>query len=746
MKRVQWLAVLGVIGLLSLTSAVQAQMRPYIGFVYPAGGQQGTTFQIKMGGQGMDDITGVIVTGKGVTGKIVDYQRKLGPQEVTLLREQLQELQAKVAPKGKALLANSSTKPAEMMSSSMDAGMNSGMDAGMAGGGSSAACKADDTQTLIGRIQRRVSEYILRPAATSIASLAYAEVTIAPNAEPGDRELRVITARGVSNPLVFNVGQLPESTRKPMATCPFQVLGKEELALRKRPPEEAEVRLTVPCTMNGQIASGETNSYRFEARKGQRLVISARARQLIPFIADAVPGWFQPVLTLYDGNGKEMAYDDDYRFKPDPVILFQVPKDGEYVCCITDAIFRGREDFVYRITIGETPFVTSIFPLGGRVAEPLTIATKGWNLQSTRLTVPGKDAKRGIHSIVARRDGVVSNSVPFAIDTFPETIEKEPNNNPSQAQKVTLPIIVNGRIDRPDDWDVYQFTGRAGASVVAEVYARRLESPLDSVIKVTDASGKVVATNDDYEDAGAGVNTHHADSYLMFKLPADGTYFVHVGDTARAGGEEYGYRLRISWPRPDFALRIVPSSVSIRGRGATSVTVYAIRKDGFAGPIKLGLKDPPPGFSSAATSMSGTQPVARLTIKSNVVSQEPVTLIVQGRAKVQDREIVRDAVPTEDRMQAFLWRHLVPAEELKVLAFDPSYEPPKRVPKPVQKSIADAVQATPAATASQAEKPKPKFTKQQVAGRLRQLKYLFEEGLLTDEFYAQRVAECEAAQ
>lgn len=41
--------------------------------------------------------------------------------------------------------------------------------------------------------------------------------------------------------------------------------------------------------------------------------------------------------------------------------------------------------------------------------------------------------------------------------------------------------------------------------------------------------------------------------------------------------------------------------------------------------------------------------------------------------------------------------------------------------------------------------PKPKFTKQQVAGRLRQLKLLFEEGLLTEKFYADRVAECEAA-
>jgi hypothetical protein len=41
---------------------------------------------------------------------------------------------------------------------------------------------------------------------------------------------------------------------------------------------------------------------------------------------------------------------------------------------------------------------------------------------------------------------------------------------------------------------------------------------------------------------------------------------------------------------------------------------------------------------------------------------------------------------------------------------------------------------------------KPKFTKQQIVGRLRELKRLYEEGLLTDDFYIERVAECDAAQ
>lgn len=41
---------------------------------------------------------------------------------------------------------------------------------------------------------------------------------------------------------------------------------------------------------------------------------------------------------------------------------------------------------------------------------------------------------------------------------------------------------------------------------------------------------------------------------------------------------------------------------------------------------------------------------------------------------------------------------------------------------------------------------KPKFTKQQVARRLKELEELYERGLLTKEFYERRVAECEVGQ
>ena len=117
--------------------------------------------------------------------------------------------------------------------------------------------------------------------------------------------------------------------------------------------------------------------------------------------------------------------------------------------------------------------------------------------------------------------------------------------------------------------------------------------------------------------------------------------------------------------------------------------------------------------------------MARLTVKTTLTeTKQPVSLIVEGRAKIEDQEVVHEAVPAEDRMQAFLWRHLVPAQDLKALVYDPSYTPPpKRVPPP------PAVE-TPADGPGRLRRrrSKPKFTKQQVAGRLRQLKILYEDG------------------
>lgn len=712
-----------------LASVAQAQNQ-YIGFVYPAGGQQGSTFPIRLGGQSLLYASDVVVSGEGVTVRFVDYYRVVNNEEMNLLRQQLAELKKKETSVDEVMAAKMAFFEFPGFIGPSEEPKAAPADA------KKEAPKSDKElakQNLIERIERRFNEDERNPAVRSQTELVFAEVSIDPNAKPGRREIRVITKKGVSNALSFFVGQVPEVARKPMKTCQLPVLGKEFLAQRKRPAEEVEMQVSVPCTMNGQIAAGEVNRYRFQASKGQHLVISARARGLVPYVADGVPGWFQAVLRLQDANGKEMAYGDDFRSDPDPVISFDVPEDGDYVLTIHEALFRGRESFVYRITIGELPFVTSIFPLGCRAGEQAKIEMNGWNLEKFAMAAPPKDAKPGRYKVTATDGKLVSNELSFAVDTLPECLDKEPNDEPAKAQKVTLPVIVNGRADRPGDWDVFEVDGKAGETIVAEVQARRLGSPYDSFVKVSSADGKIIALNDDHEDAASGWNTDHADSYLMVKLPADGKYFVQVGDTRRQAGPEFAYRLRISQPQPDFELRLMPSRFCIPSKGSAAVTVFAMRKDGFDGPISLTFRDLPKGLESGGATLGAKQESVGLGLKTTLAEMEkPVEVTVVGSAKVADREIVREAVPAEDKMQAFLWRHLLPADNLPVLVFNPGYQPPAdRIRPPIRDE-------------DRPKNVKPTLQKSQVEGYLRQVEGLYQDWFFTDEFVNREIANVEA--
>ena len=723
------LVILGLAFLAAAASSVCAQSQ-YIGYVYPAGGQQGATFPIRLGGQGLENAADLVVSGEGVSVRLVDSYRPYNNEQFTLLRAQLNELKKKDAVLNDALAARMASFE---FPTPIGPEPDPKPDAANAKDAHPLSEKEAAKQKLIQRIEKVFADDERTPAVPAQRELIFAEVTVAPDAKPGRREIRVVTKRGISNPLPFYVGQAPEVARKAMRTCEISVLGKEYLAQRKRPPEEEEMRISLPCTMNGQIAAGEVNRYRFQASKGQRLVISAKARDLIPYVADAVPGWFQAVLRLCDANGNEVAYNDDFRFNPDPLIYVQIPEDGEYVLTIHEALFRGRESFVYRITIGETPFVTSIFPLGGRVGEPVKIEMDGWNLEKATLAPPPADAKPGEYLLAASDGKIVSNAVPFVLDTLPECFVNESANDPQHAQKVSLPIIVNGRIERPGVWHVFEVEGKAGETIVAEVSARRLGSPLDSFLKVTNADGKIIALNDDHYDAASGMNTDHADSYLMLKLPADGKYFIHLGDVTRRAGKEYAYRLRISHPRPDFTLRTIPSRISMASKSAANVTIYAIRKDGFDGPIKLSFKDLPEGLQSPGATLGARQEIVGLTLKTTLVSMDkPLNVTVVGTAKTADGEIVHEAVPAEDKMQAFLWRHLLPADTLPVLVFDPTYQPPAdRIRPPIRDE-------------DRPKGVKPTLTRASVESYMRQVENLYQDWFLTDEFANREIASVEA--
>jgi hypothetical protein len=625
-------AGLALLLLLLFSSKVLSQASsPHIGFVYPAGGQQGTSFEIKLAGQYFAEASFVQVSGTGITTKILRQTRPLTQQEIMNLRDKLQMLTDK--PK-----------------------------------------KTDEDKKEIEEIKVKLGEAAI-PVSPVLGENVFVQVTIDKDAAVGPRALRLGAKTGMSNAVVFDVSQLVEVIQKKVPFDP-EARPRPGLArfLKRKPTEkrEAEMRITLPAVLNSQLMPGDVDHYRFRAEKGQQLVFRCRARALIPYLADAVPGWIQPVLKLYDHEGKEVAYCDDFNNKPDPVLAYKVPREGEYVLEIHDSIYRGREDFVYRIEAGELPHIAAIFPLGAQVSAPgsktPTIVTlTGWNLPQSSLNLEPKELKAGTLQLSVSAAGTRSNSVPFQVTNTADIMEQEPNNTPAMAQKINLPIIVNGRIEKRGDVDVFSFTGRAKQTIVAEIRARRLDSVLDSYLKLTDAEGKVIAANDDFEDKAQGLITDHADSLLQATLPKEGTYYLHVRDTRGHGSPEHSYRLRVSEPRPDFELRVTPCSINARPGATVPVTVVAYRKDGFTGEINLGLKYSPLDFALTGNKIPANENEIRMTVQvPNSPRPKPIQLDIEGSATIQGLRVTRLALPAEDMMQAFAYHHLVPVEHLLV--------------------------------------------------------------------------------
>ncbi|NSW56979.1 MAG: hypothetical protein HPY44_13290 [Armatimonadetes bacterium] len=607
---------------------------PGIGYLYPAGAQQGTTVRVTAGGQNLRGASSVIVVGTGVRVSVVEYVRALNNGQLGDIAKHIRALVKKRMAEAGIPVQNlpprrdgTEDKPEEELPELPDHPLLRGL----------------ETKSLkeLDELRRKLFDP-KRQQNAQIADQVIMDVTVDADAPPGYRELRIVTGEGLTNPLWFQVGNAPE-------------------ALEQEPNEPgapAQTALALPVVLNGQIMPGDVDRFRFSAREGQRLVIEAQARRLIPYLADAVPGWFQATLALFDAAGREVAFTDDYRFNPDPVIMYEVPRDGEYCVEIRDSIYRGREDFVYRISLGEHPFITSIFPLGARVGTQTVVSAQGWNLPWDSVVL---DTAPGIETVRVgawQCGGGVSNPVPYQVSDLPEIEE-------SSAANAKPPCIINGRIEKPGERDAFRFNATRGETVVVEVYARRLGSPLDSLLRITNNAGHVLALNDDHEDKSTGLITHHADSRVSFTPTEDGTYCAVLADAQSHGGSEYGYRLHIGPPKPRFSLRIAPASVTINAGRSAPVCVYALREDGFDGAIDLALMGAPPALTLSGGRIPAGCDRVRMTLDAAFELQgSQFVLQVAGSAQIGGKMITVPAIPSQDMMQAFAYRHLVPSQAM----------------------------------------------------------------------------------
>ncbi len=219
---------------------------------------------------------------------------------------------------------------------------------------------------------------------------------------------------------------------------------------------------------------------------------------------------------------------------------------------------------------------------------------------------------------------------------MPEHLEAEPNDEPAQSKPIALPGVCNGRIDKPGDVDIWLWTGRKGETLVFELRAGQLGSPLDGALTIHDEKGKPLARA---ESSGGQV-----DPLLQFAVPADGAYQVRVQDRFRSrGGPEFAYRLRVARPpAADYRLWLQTDAVTVPRKGKVALRITADRLGGFKEPIELKVDGLPAGVTAAGTKLAAGQNSVDLQIQAGAEAAIAVSrLKIDGSAKAGKDVLVR---------------------------------------------------------------------------------------------------------
>lgn len=168
----------------------------------------------------------------------------------------------------------------------------------------------------------------------------------------------------------------------------------------------------------------------------------------------------------------------------------------------------------------------------------------------------------GIHDVRFVNKWGVSNPRAFVAGDLGEVLEKEPNNDVEQAQRVEINSTVNGSMANPTDVDYFVFAGKKGQRVVFSCLASSINSRFHAGLEVYDSKGRQLAS---------GRNYNNTDALTDCILPEGGDYYVRLYHfTHTQGSAEHYYRLSIStapWIDAVFPCAVEPGQT-------TSVTVY----------------------------------------------------------------------------------------------------------------------------------------------------------------------------
>lgn len=399
-----------------------------------------------------------------------------------------------------------------------------------------------------GTLQIKPVDVVEGKPAYSVDQRRDIEIAIAAEAAVGLYPIRVRTADGISNPLTFAVGLLPD-------------VGEVE---PNNSPSEAQL-IPLASTVLGSVAPADRDFYRLTLSAGSRVVAEVEARRL-GLAMDSN-------LQIVDSQGRQIASNDDaVGLDADSRVDVVVSKAGDYFIVVNDVTYQSSS--AYRLKVGDFDYADGIYPLGG----PRSAETQVWPITSD-----GREAEPT--TVPTQSSGDWTMVQPMGSDTaaLPIRFVLGPGEEILESESLETPIranqTANGRLLQAGEKDRYRLPVSPGQRWLFQVTAAALGSPLDGVLIVMNATGDVLARADD----GAGLDP--AVDYTVGEGITE--VLLQVEDLQGRGGPAFGYRLRAElMPSADFALEVVPQIINIPVGSAEFVKVRVERR-GYDGAIQL---------------------------------------------------------------------------------------------------------------------------------------------------------------
>lgn len=450
------------------------------------------------------------------------------------------------------------------------------------------------------------------------------ELEVPSDTEPGLYPMRLVAETGLSNVVLFGVGTMPSID---------EVEPNSEFAS----PQVIENNVTV----EGSVAREDEDYFLVKLKQGQRLTAELEGVRIKKGRSNP---FFDPYMAILNAERFELSTSDDAPLlQQDCLCSIQAPADGDYIIVVRDSSFGGNGDR-YRLHVGSYPRPVAVVPAGGQPGEvvDMTFVSVEGDAWIEKVQLPSEESEA--YPLTVTNDQGSSPSPNYIrIQSIPNVIEAEPNNSFKESTSGPLPAAFSGIIGEPGDNDFFSFDAKKDQTLQIKVFARRvLRSQLDSVVNVYNDKGGRVGGND---DSGG------PDSFLEYKIPADGKYHIGVSDHLRGGGPGFAYRMEVTLREPELTLslpdrrRYEATQINVPQGNRTAVMINAARRS-VAGPVDIEGLNLPEGVSITPIQM----PANRTTI--------PLLLTATADAKLDGRLVnLVGKIPDNPIVGKFTQRH-----------------------------------------------------------------------------------------